>query len=122
MNILRRVTFAALLVSLLAGFVQRSYAQSEAATGAEQLFKKADAELNQVCDDVTKKLTDGRQKTDFIKAQKAWVSFRDADAEFRAGVTGGGSAYTTDYLANLTELTEERTKQLSEFLKHLPSP
>ncbi len=120
MNPSHKVILTALFVFLLNCFVPQVHAQSEATSDAGTWFKKADAELDHIYKKVLSKLTDKQQRTEFTKAEKAWESFRDADAKFRAGVTGGGSAYTMDYLGNLAEMTEARTKELRDFLNHLP--
>ena len=84
---------------------------------ADQSFKAADAELNRTYKLLQSHLQSAQQKKDLTKAQKAWIAFRDSNAAFRAGVTsGGGSAYSMDYLANLTELTQQRNKQLKALL------
>ena len=87
-------------------------------TIADQSFKLADAELNSTYKLLQSRLQSASQKSELTKAQKAWIAFRDSDATFRAGVSsGGGSAYSMDYLANLTELTEQRAKELKALLQ-----
>lgn len=108
------------LVLFLCGWSAGAWAQSEATQDADAWFKKADAELNQVYKTVLAKISDPQQKQELEKAQKAWVAFRDADAQFRAGVSsGGGSSYTTDMLGNMAEMTDARTKDLKALLGRL---
>lgn len=76
-------------------------------------FRKADARLNLTYGVVMKHLEGPKVAEDFVKAQRAWLVFRDAEAAYRAGVSsGGGSAYSMDFMAVQAELTDERVEQL----------
>ena len=87
--------------------------QSDATLLAEDGYKKADAELNQIYNELIGVLKEKRNKDDLSKAQRAWIMFRESDAKARAGITSdGGSAYAMDYLANMTEITQQRIEQL----------
>ena len=92
--------------------------ESDPRTAGEKWFKRADAELNRTYKLLQSRLESAQLKQELVKAQKAWIAFRDADAAFQAGITsGGGSAYSIDYMGNLAEMTEERTKELKALLK-----
>ena len=92
-------------------------AQPEVKDEAAKAFKQADAELNVVYQEFKNVIKDERNLRELTQAQRAWLVFRDAEAEFRAGrSSGGGSAYTADYLANLAELTRQRTDELKALL------
>jgi uncharacterized protein YecT (DUF1311 family) len=87
-------------------------------------FTKADDELNQTYQALVKK--EGTDKLFINKlrlAQKAWLSFRDADlearfacAEDKVGICWG-SMYPMLFLFRKAELTRERTKHLQQILK-----
>jgi len=91
-------------------------AQSEATTLAESDYKKTDKELNEIYTKILKRIQK-KPKQEFIESQRAWLSFRDLDAKFRAGISSqGGSSYSTDYIAILTELTAQRVIHLNSIL------
>jgi uncharacterized protein YecT (DUF1311 family) len=104
---------AALLLSLVISAVN-IYAQTQAAMNAEARadFKRADAELNKTYEALLKKLPDAESKEKLKQSQRAWLAFRDAEAAFAADVARGGSMAPTLRYASMTELTEQRTKQL----------
>jgi uncharacterized protein YecT (DUF1311 family) len=105
----------AVLFSLLVPVAQM-HAQTQAAMNAEAWadFKKADAELNKTYEALLKKLPDAESKQKLKESQRAWLAFRDTEAAFAAG--GGTMAPTLDY-ATMTELTEQRIKQLKLHLE-----
>jgi len=96
-------------------------AQPDAKAEAERSFKQADADLNKTYQQLQLRLESPQAKADLAKAQRAWIALRDSESALRAGVSsGGGSAYSTDFMANQAELTEQRTQQLNALLSHLP--
>lgn len=100
--------------SLLLGM---ALAQPEIKDQAAKEFNKADHELNMVYQEVKKFIKDERAMLELARAQRAWLVFRDTEAEFRAGLSsGGGSAYAADHLANLSEMTRKRTDELKALL------
>ena len=76
--------------------------------------KQADAELNKTYEALLKKLLDAEGKEKLKHSQRAWLAFRDAEAAFAAD--GGTMAPTLRY-ATMTELTEQRIKQLKLHLE-----
>ena len=110
------------VIACFLAFSGESFGQPDVMNAAEKDFKKADSEMNAVYQKALVELAQDSDHgkiliADFKKAQRAWLTFRDAEAACRAGVTSnGGSAYTMNYLANLTSLTLHRTKDLSELL------
>lgn len=99
-------------------FCRLAYPQSGATLIAESGYKKIDVELNQVYNELIEVLKVKGSKDDIVKAQRAWIAFRESDAKARAGITSdGGSAYSMDYLANMTEMTQQRVEQLKAILK-----
>ncbi len=85
---------------------------------AEDAWKKADAELNSVY----KKLQ-GRNKDDarasklLTAAERAWVTFRDAECEYGAADNQGGSIFPLVYFGCLDKLTKARTNQLKGYIE-----
>ncbi|WP_249126422.1 lysozyme inhibitor LprI family protein [Aeromonas popoffii] len=78
---------------------------------AMQDYTKADAELNAAYKKLVAALDKeqlGRLKT----AQRAWITFRDAQCRYEAGVYEGGSIAPLVHSSCLTKLTEQRTKDL----------
>lgn len=121
----RRRWFVVFAFSFIFLSSEIAHSQPQATLQAEQWFKSVDKKMEQAYHDVlnviqhsplpveTKKVL----KKDFIEAQKSWLKYREREAAARAGFTAqGGSAYSMDYLANLAELTEERTKIFLRFI------
>ncbi|MBF0497520.1 MAG: DUF1311 domain-containing protein [Deltaproteobacteria bacterium] len=111
---------AAVITGLVAGTA--SSAQDQAALTADSCsgYKKADAQLNKVYNLI---LTEYREQTIFIQklkiAQRAWVKFRDAqiDAiEAPESPESVGSADTMCRCIALTKLTDQRTRELKQWL------
>ncbi|UBH29550.1 lysozyme inhibitor LprI family protein [Aeromonas enteropelogenes] len=76
-----------------------------------QDYTKADAKLNATYKKLVATLDKeqlGRLKT----AQRAWITFRDAQCRYEAGVYEGGSIAPLVYSSCLTNLTEQRTTDL----------
>jgi uncharacterized protein YecT (DUF1311 family) len=110
------LSLALLIVSLVALPTGHANAQSQAEMNrqAAKDFEKADAELNSAYAALMTKLPDAGSKQKLKESQRAWVAFRDAEAAFAAG--GGTMAPTLRY-ATMTELTEQRIKQLKTHLE-----
>jgi len=86
-----------------------------------QDFKSADAEMNQIYQQVLKKYNDNPQFIEKFKtSQRAWLKFRDAQLEAMYPSPDKqkayGSAYPTCEADMLLELTGARTKQLRVWL------
>lgn len=106
-----------LLLTLGAGPV-RAQNQFEMNRESEASFSKADAELNRVYAKVIATLDDeGRVK--LKAAQRAWVAFRDAQAEFQMDSEArGGSMAPMIYSGVRASLTKDRITQLKEMLEN----
>ena len=104
---------AALLISLLIPVAQM-HAQTQAAMNAQVRaeFEQADAELNKTYEALLAKLPDAESKQKLKESQRAWLAFRDAEAAFAGDQVRGGSMAPTIRYATMTELTEQRIKQL----------
>lgn len=77
-------------------------------------FQKADQELNQAYASLKGKLEDQHHKDLLIKAQRDWINFRDATAEFEAHFYEGGSIKEQIKANALERLTRARTKELQD--------
>lgn len=85
----------------------------EAATN----FEKADKELNVVYKKLASKI-DKESQEKLKTTQKAWVAFRDAEADLIADFDArGGSMAPMIYSGRRAELTKARTEQLRKILK-----
>lgn len=85
---------------------------------AGQAFKAADKELNTLYQQITGRLKnnpDGKKL--LVNAQRAWVSFRDAECTFSASGVAGGSVYPLVYSSCLTAVTKARVETLKQYLK-----
>lgn len=110
----------ALLIATLALPISEVGAQSQQEMNQQAYasYEKADAELNKVYARVLAKLDDvGKGK--LKAAQRAWVAFRDAQAEMDADLMRGGSAAPLLRAGSLAGSTTRRTQELREFLKQL---
>jgi len=96
----------------------RAQSQSEMNQQAYADFEKADAALNKIYAQVLAKLdVEGQGK--LKAAQRAWVTFRDAQAELDADLMRGGSAAPLLRAGSLAGSTTRRTQDLKDFLKQL---
>jgi uncharacterized protein YecT (DUF1311 family) len=94
-------------------------AQTQAAMNAQARaeFEKADAELNKTYEALLAKLPDAGSKQKLKESQRAWLAFRDAEAAFAADQARGGSMAPTIRYETMTELTQQRIKQLKSHLE-----
>ena len=110
--------FASALALFLAAVpCQRDFAQSqnEMTQSAAKDFEKADAELNKVYKMVMADL-DEEGKAKLVKAQRAWVAYRDAESEFAADEERGGSMAPMIHYGAQAKLTRARVAALREKL------
>jgi uncharacterized protein YecT (DUF1311 family) len=80
-------------------------------------LQKADKALNATYKKLMAKLDDKLSKEKLKKAQKAWIAFRDANAEFSADEARGGTMERLIYMETVTYMTEQREKELARYLK-----
>ena len=105
-----------LALIVAAPLTTRGQSQQEMNTEAAENFKKADKELNEVYAKVLANLDD-EAKENLKKAQRAWVAWRDAEADFRADAEArGGSMWPLVLEGIRSRLTKERVKGLKELL------
>lgn len=89
--------------------------QNDMNTCAAQSFDAADAKLNAVYRALTSKLED-KDKTQLKTAQRAWLTFRDAECTFSIRENEGGSIYPMLWSGCLEQRTKARTKELQAHL------
>src|ERR1043166_873852 len=92
--------------------------QAEMNKEASADFARADAELNKTYEALLKQLPDAESKKKLKQSQRAWLALRGAGAAFAADEARGGSMAPTLHYATMTELTEQRTKQLKTTVTH----
>ena len=116
MKFLPRVACLLLAAFPLAPFPASAQSQHEMNAGAAADFAKADKELNEVYAKVLGVLDDG-SKEKLKKSQRAWVAYRDAEADFSADAEArGGSMWPMIHEGTRARLTKERVRSLKELL------
>jgi len=101
--------------------------QAEMNQCAAMEAKAADRHLNEVYRAMLSKLKSNKIATQkLIAAQRAWIAFRDADLGAMWPIESGenpnqlyGSVHPFCYYLALTEITEQRTKELQQRSVHL---
>jgi uncharacterized protein YecT (DUF1311 family) len=97
-----------------------SKAQSQAALGqcADKAFHEADKKLNTAYQQIETRLKDDAAATKLlIAAQRAWISFRDAECSFQGGpVDEAGSIYPMTVANCKAALTGARLKDFDAYL------
>jgi uncharacterized protein YecT (DUF1311 family) len=84
---------------------------------AQASFQRSDAELNSTYKKIMTLLADDPDaKAALVDAQRAWISFRDADCAFSASGVAGGSAYAMIYTNCLDGTTQQRLGDLDYYL------
>ncbi|WP_300732836.1 lysozyme inhibitor LprI family protein [Pseudomonas sp.] len=79
-------------------------------------YRDADAQLNTVYKHIMGRLDTQPDRAQHLKsAQRAWVKFRDAECQFVADRTAGGSIQPMVISACLGSLTRARTAQLDRY-------
>lgn len=116
MKLLPRVACLLLVAFSLAPFPASAQTQHEMNAEAAAEFAKADKELNEVYAKVLGVLDD-TSKEKLKKSQRAWVAYRDAEADFSADAEArGGSMWPLVHEGTRTRLTKERVRSLKELL------
>lgn len=83
---------------------------------SRQHYQAADRALNQAYGRLMNKLAPVRQQK-LKAAQRAWLTFRDAQAELVSSAYEGGSIRPLSHSEELRRLTENRTKELEQQLQ-----
>lgn len=79
---------------------------------ARRDFAKADALLNKTYREFV-----GKSDDNLRKAQRAWLAFRDAECAYQSEGEKGGSLWPLEHADCMTELTNQRIKQLRDDAK-----
>jgi uncharacterized protein YecT (DUF1311 family) len=90
--------------------------QSEMNACAGIAYRNADRRLNQVYQQLTPKLSASRRQQ-LVTAQQAWIRYRDASCNFERSEVEGGSMAPMIQGNCLARLTEQRTKDLQQYLE-----
>lgn len=118
MKISLRLFLAVLALCTLPLVSARAQSQAQMNQEAYAEFKKADRDLNKLYPQVLAKLDEEGQEK--LKAsQRAWVAFRDAQAELEADSARGGTMAPLLRATSLSGTTQDRITQLRAFLKEL---
>jgi len=75
-------------------------------------YQAADAKLNAAYKDLVGRNNEKANKL-LQTSQRAWIAFRDAECAYSTADSQGGSVHPMEVSQCLTELTNERTKQLT---------
>jgi uncharacterized protein YecT (DUF1311 family) len=76
-------------------------------------YQQSDQQMQAVYAQLMKKI-DRLQKEKLRQAQRAWVAFRDANADFLAGAARDGTLAPLIKISALADMTEARTKELQQ--------
>jgi uncharacterized protein YecT (DUF1311 family) len=104
------------VLAFAVGCIVSSGAASAACPGETQMemnacaglaYEQADKLLNQVY----RKLD---RTAELVAAQRAWITFRDAECTYQASAYEGGSMQPMVYAGCLQSLTEDRIEQLEQ--------
>ena len=96
-----------------------SQTQNQLNHEAYEAYQKADAEMTATYKLVMNKISDANQKQLLLQAQRAWIKFKEAHCNSVASLYEGGSMKPMVYSYCLVEVTNQRNKELKEFLKNL---
>jgi len=108
------VSYFLFLVVSVVSDVARAQSQPEMNATSLAEFQKADARLNVTYKKLLASL-DAEGKKKLIAAERAWVAYRDAQADFDAdSAARGGSMEPLEYNEACLELTEARIKELEK--------
>jgi uncharacterized protein YecT (DUF1311 family) len=78
-------------------------------------YTAADKKLNQVYKQVSATIK-GEQKQLLVSGQTAWIKFRDNSCDFEVYPSRGGTGYEIFRNGCLERLTQQRTKDLQNYL------
>ncbi|MDQ3023078.1 MAG: lysozyme inhibitor LprI family protein [bacterium] len=108
---MQRIIAITLCLVVMSALCASAQSQHEMNSAAAAEYKLADAELNKVYRKLRAKL-DGDERRKLIATQQAWIKFRDADCEFAALPSRGGTIYPLVHFGALTEKATARTEEL----------
>lgn len=111
MRLIFRTFLGSLFLIILPGIAAADCdgTQAEMNRCADQEYRKQDQRLNEVY----KKLD---RSPELVRAQRAWIAFRDAECEWAIAEYEGGSIVPMAHSYCLAGMTEERIKTLERAL------
>jgi len=126
MTVTRLAVLALILLALLPVGSVSSMAQMQACATAQTQtdmnvcaageYKKHDAAMNQIYQQLLAKLTDPQQKSLLGDAERAWIAYRDKQCAFQTSGSIGGSIHPMIEADCLDEKTSVHTAELSRQL------
>ena len=126
MSITRLSAFALVFLAALPAGSVRSMAQMQACATAQTQtdmnvcaageYKKHDAAMNQIYQQLLAKLTDPQQKLLLVDAERAWLAYRDKQCAFQTSGSVGGSIHPMIESDCLDEKTNVHSAELSRQL------
>jgi uncharacterized protein YecT (DUF1311 family) len=122
MRTVTRIFAASIALAIAATLLTASYGQDPnfkpPGTEEQAAVDRANAEIDKVYKELMSKL-DAEQQKSLKEAQRAWIKWRDAEAELIARVGGavGGSALRVDDAVAQEKLIKQRTEILRGYLK-----
>jgi uncharacterized protein YecT (DUF1311 family) len=107
---------AALPVRAQAPACATAQTQMEMNECAAREYKKHDAAMNDIYQQLLAKLKDPAQKAMLVEAQRAWIAYRDKFCAFQSSETLGGSIHPLIETGCLDEKTTIHTAELTRQL------
>jgi len=126
MRTLSRLFAASVALAIAATPLTSSFGEDQNSkppgTEEQAAVDRANGELDKVYKQLRGRLNAEQQKS-LKEAQRAWIKWRDAEADIIARVGGavGGSAMRVDYANAQAKLIKERTEVLRGYLKEAES-
>jgi uncharacterized protein YecT (DUF1311 family) len=113
MKILYITILFILFSSMSIAHADNELTQTDLNQAASQSYKSSDFMLNKAYSQLMRALDKERQNKLKI-SQRAWIKFRDLEAELISSAYAGGSISPLIQARALTELTNQRTSQLTK--------
>lgn len=112
----------ALLFTLAFIAVDNAHAEEKYDAKDQAEVVSANKVLDGVYGDLMSKTEDSQEKTSLRNAQRAWIKWRDAEAEYigRHGGAVGGSALRGDFAVAQLKLINERIAVLKAYASQAP--
>lgn len=112
-----KLIFCLLIFIFIGSNILFSQSQLEMNTQAARDFYKADSSLNIIYKQLLSKISEPDQKQLIVKAQRAWILFKEAHCKALAAQYEGGSMKGMILGNCLAEMTKERIIHLKKFLQ-----
>lgn len=122
MNILKTSLVCILFASVMNIGYAKDLTQSDLNQASAQHYSTVDFMLNKAYEQLTGSLETKASKEALIKAQKAWITFRDLNAIAVASNYEGGSIAPLIKNQALIEMTQNRTEALTTMYLNVITP